>query len=91
MKAFLIGFLRLVFRLINKLMGYWALLLIALLFFLDIQSPHIRWDYTYRVVIGGEPVYTTCRYIGLKGIITPKDMGECPVIMLLNPVNERRI
>lgn len=91
MKRLILGLIALVFRLISKAFSYWKVLLIVALCLLDIKSPHVRWDYTYYAVINGKPVYASCRYLGVKGIVVPRYTEGCPVIILFNPANERRI
>lgn len=44
-------------------------------------TPHLRWDYSYRIMHGTR-IYTHCTYLGVRGYVSlPAD--DCPIIRLL--------
>jgi hypothetical protein len=75
--------------LLSGLTQFWVIALVALLFLFD-TTPHLRWDYAYQDY-GVYQTYYRCTFLGAKGFITIVPDGDCPLVTLLSPHDERRI
>lgn len=66
----------------GRLVNYWPVVLITA-FFLSPVGPHLLWTYHYRDAFGHR-TYTSCTYIGSRGLMTPRYMSGCPVVVWLD-------
>ena len=74
-------------RLIGGLLKRWPVLLIIALLASPI-GPHLRVEYTYNDYYWRShfhpKIYTSCTYLGSRGLIHPYLEPDCPVIVMLD-------
>lgn len=68
-------------RILIGLLPLWPFIVLAALFFLPVQSPHLRVSYTYT---GSweHPSYRTCQYLGIHGTVDVIGQ-DCPIVRLM--------
>ncbi len=68
-------------RILIALLPLWPFIVLAALYFLPIQSPHLRVSYTYTGSYE-HPSYRTCQYLGLHGTVDVVGQ-DCPIVRLM--------
>jgi|CXWL01.1.fsa_nt_gi hypothetical protein len=68
-------------RILIALLPLWPFIVLAALFFLPVQSPHLRVSYTYTGSYE-HPSYRTCRYLGIHGTVDVIGQ-DCPIVRLM--------
>lgn len=68
-------------RILIALLPLWPFIVLAALFFLPVQSPHLRIRYTYTGT-WEHPSYRTCQYLGIHGTVDVIGQ-DCPIVRLM--------
>ncbi len=76
-----LGALSGVFRVSSVLLSQWKLAALVALFFIP-TGPHLRWESTYTEAFNHHRIYSSCTYIGARGMRVV-EADNCPLIAWL--------